>query len=182
MLIQASKESAVLLGASWILKFSSREWLAVYCTHSCSDHRHGMAARLFRGCGRASCRCVHWSLRIKWSGGKEHWELGVITTTKKNQLPARRLEEVLLLCQVLFHEKGGVWLLPCSPGLAALPSSGHPVCYLRSWFICLTPRSAPPSLQSFYLNCFPKFGVFLVLPWLNNPISLWRKVSAHWFS
>jgi len=28
---------------------------------------------------------------------------------KKIQLPARHLQEVLLHCQVLLHEKGGVW-------------------------------------------------------------------------
>lgn len=76
-----------------------------------------------------------------------------------HQLPGRHLQEVLLLCQVLLHERGGVWLLPCSPGLSAFPSSGCPVCCLSTWFVCLTPSSAPPCLQSFYVNSFLNFGI-----------------------
>lgn len=30
---------------------------------------------------------------------------------QKNQLPARHRQEVLLLCQVLLHERGGVWFI-----------------------------------------------------------------------
>lgn len=76
-----------------------------------------------------------------------------------HQLPARHLQEVLLLCQVLLRGKGGVWLLPCSPGLSAFPSSGRLVCCFSTWFICLTPSSAPPCLQSFYVNSFLNVGI-----------------------
>lgn len=67
---------------------------------------------------------------------------------KKPELPARHLQDVLLLCQVLLRGKGGVALLPGSPGLSAFPL----VCRLSAWFTWLTPSSAPPCLQSFSLN------------------------------
>lgn len=125
----------------------------------------------FSGDVEGFCGCVHWWLRIKWSGGKRTVRTWSNYNHQKIQLPARYLQEVLLLCQVLLLGNGGVWLLPCSPALSASPSAGHVYSH-SAGFICRLPSSAPLCLQS--LPEFPsKFGGFFnFLPWLNNLISL----------
>lgn len=159
-----SKETAVLLDASWILKSSAREWSSgIHCANSCSDCMHGGAARFFRGCGMALCGYVHWWFRIKWSRGKEHKELGVITTTKKKFgcLPGIYRRSC---CSVRFcYMKKEV----CGYCLALLVYQLFlhlVVLWVASvrGFVCLTPSSAPPCFQPFCLNSFLNFGGFIL--------------------